>query len=178
MNIRPLTENDCDKYFAHISRHFAESGNGDIIFHPNIDHHLWNLDEKWREDFRKYRNTPAGEVAWQMVWIVEDNATILGHVDLRGPRLRSALHRATLGLGLEREARGKGLGRQLSLLAIEWAKQQAFLDYIDLNVFANNTTALNLYMSLGFVLQGVHCDLFRVGTYSIDDFHMVLKLRP
>ncbi len=80
-----------------------------------------------------------------------------------------------LGMGLEREVRGQGWGRQLLEAAITWARD-AGLAWIDLGVFAHNPRARRLYESVGFETVGVTADRYRVDERSIDDVSMALKL--
>ena len=120
---------------------------------------------------------PLSEALWLRTWGIIDGDMIRGHLDLHGGRLPAELHRATLGLGIERGARGTGLGRALIDVAINWARD-AELAWLDLSVFAHNTRARKLYVSTGFVVVGQVHDQFRVDGARIDDVAMVLRLSP
>jgi ribosomal protein S18 acetylase RimI-like enzyme len=80
-----------------------------------------------------------------------------------------------LGMGVERGARGNGLGRALLAAAIAWART-AELAWLDLGVFAHNERARALYRTVGFVEVGTTRDRFRVDGVVIDDVAMVLAL--
>jgi ribosomal protein S18 acetylase RimI-like enzyme len=56
-------------------------------------------------------------------------------------------------MGLLPEYRGRGLGRQLAVHAIEAARQKG-IERIELEVFASNTPAIALYRALGFATEG------------------------
>ena len=79
-------------------------------------------------------------------------------------------------MGLEIPLRGQGLGKRILDLAINWAKDQDSLSWIELSVFAHNTPARKLYSSVGFSEIAVLEDKLRVGGTSIDDVIMTLKL--
>ena len=62
-------------------------------------------------------------------------------------------HRASFGIGIEKEFWGVGVGRALTLACIECAKQAGYLQ-LELEVVAANTRAIALYKSLGFTEYG------------------------
>ena len=57
--------------------------------------------------------------------------------------------------------RGKGYGKQMLRLAIDYAQQELGAQKITLGVFDNNPSALHCYESVGFVVTGTD-------TYAID----------
>jgi GNAT superfamily N-acetyltransferase len=160
---------------AHIQRHGAESGrDGDLIFRPRSAGE--ELDEPAAiERHRAAWARPLAEPLWLRSWGLVEDGVVLGHLDLHGGRLPAELHRATLGMGLERRARGQGHGRALIETAIAWARAQG-LAWLDLGVFAHNRPARALYASVGFVEVGISRDQFRVDGTSIDDVSMTLRL--
>lgn len=160
---------------AHLRRHAAESGtDGDVIFRPrSVGEELDELGtmERHRMAWVRARSEPH----WLRTWGLVEAGEIRGHVDLNGGRLPAELHRATLGMGVERTVRGRGHGRALLETAIAWARDHD-LAWIDLGVFAHNERARALYASLGFVEVGTTRDQFRVDGTSIDDIAMTLAL--
>ena len=160
---------------AHIQRHGAESGQGgDLIFRPRSSDEA--LDEPAAiERHRTAWGRPLSEPLWLRSWGLLGDGVVLGHLDLHGGRLPAELHRATLGMGLERPARGQGHGRALIETAIAWARDRG-LAWLDLGVFAHNRPARALSASVGFVEVGTTRDQFRVDGTSIDDVSMTLRL--
>jgi RimJ/RimL family protein N-acetyltransferase len=122
-------------------------------------------------------NRPLSELGWQR-WFVavssQDNR-IAGHVDLKGANLRTGLHRCELGIGIERDYRGQGLGRQLMERAIDFARASDSLIWIDLRVFAHNAVARAVYRNLGFFEAGTLVDRFRIDGQVVDDVIMTLR---
>ena len=96
---------------------------------------------------------------------------------VRSARLSSAQHRCQFAIGVERIARGQGLGRRLSMQVISWAKLQPGLEWMDLWVAANNLPAISLYASLGFETLGKVMDQYRLLGQKVDDMHMALRLK-
>ncbi len=160
---------------AHIKRHGAESGQGgDLIFRPRSRGE--EIDELAAiERHRVEWARPLTQPLWLRTWGLMEDGAVLGHLDLHGGRLPAELHRATLGMGLERGARGQGHGRAMIEAAIAWARDRG-LAWLDLGVFAHNKPARALYASVGFVELGTTRDQFRVDGTSIDDVAMTLRL--
>ena len=118
-----------------------------------------------------------GELGWQRWFLaLGPEGRAIGHVELAGASLASALHRCRLGIGVERGYRGQGLGRRLMQHAIAFAAAQPSLSWVDLRVFVHNDRARALYRSLGFQELGLVPDQFRVAGASIDDVRMTLAL--
>jgi len=170
-----LAEVDLPALVAHIARHSAESGrDGDPIFRPRSTDAP--IDELAAIDRHRLGWSQAlDEPYWLRTWGVVVGREIRGHLDLHGGRMPSELHRAMLGMGVERRWRGKGHGRALLAAAIAWARN-AELAWLDLGVFAHNTRARALYRAVGFVEVGTTPDRFRVDDAVIDDVAMALAL--
>jgi len=176
MLIRLATIDDAPAYFDHMRRHFRESGNdGDVYFHPVTEFETWRREEHVARTIEEWNLSPPA-VGWQKVWIAVENGEIVADCLLRSGQLPATSHRAQFAIGIERSARGKGLGRRLSMLALSWAKLEKSLSWVDLWVFAHNTPAIRLYESLGFTKIDTVTDQFRVNGEKIDDTHMTLRL--
>jgi RimJ/RimL family protein N-acetyltransferase len=184
---RPITAaglSDLADFSAHVVRHIAESETkGGIHFSP-----VWDVDRSdvMRETERRWR-TPPHQPGWGRAWLLwthvwndpsEARPQVVGHVELRGGVVPSALHRVELSVGIEAPYRGRGAGGALMRSAIAWTREIASVAFVDLRVFAPNVAARALYRKLGFDEIGVVRDAYRMrdGT-SIDDIFMTLPLR-
>ena len=138
--IRLLGDSDFPALFGHICRHSDESGrNGDVIFRPRSQHEVMDevqIGERHRHAWARDFDEPL----WMRTWAVFVDNAIVGHIDLNGGRLSAELHRATIGMGIERRARRKGYGTQLLETVIAFGRAQK-LAYLDLGVFAHNEPA-------------------------------------
>ena len=102
---------------------------------------------------------------------------VVGHVELRGGRVRAELHRAVLAMGIQRAFTRQGYGPRLIEVAVRWARDEAKLSWIDLGVFSHNEPARKLYSRMGFIELGMQRDAFRIDAgLSVDDIRMTLKL--
>lgn len=171
---RPLVEDDREPFLAHFHRTIDASGNGQPHAGPFIP---GDEDRPQGIDFDTLE-IPVTEKGWQRWWIAEHaEAGIIGHVDLKGPKLKTQLHRCLLGINVEDGHRDVGVGRRLMDVAIAFARAEPTIDYVDLSVFGNNDRARHLYRSLGFVEQGEIPDKFRILDEVITDVNMALDLR-
>ena len=177
-SVRLAQLSDLEAYAAHLIRHRSESGNnGDIIFHPFEDATPKPLAEMRTHKSEKWNLEPT-EVGWERAWVVTDGRDIFGEVKLvHMPATSTCLHRAVLMMGIEKPVRGQGWGTRLVQTAIDWARTQTSLEWIQLFVFAHNEPARRLYKKFGFVETGSTRDAFRVHGNSLDDISMDLKLR-
>jgi len=86
-------------------------------------------------------------------------------------------HTVGVGLYVGKENRGQGVGRKLMEAGIAWANGMPDVDRIELLVMANNTPAVRLYESLGFLCEGVkRCSVKKEFGY-LDVFMMGLLLK-
>lgn len=171
----PLPPGRAAEYVRHMVAADADSGEGGVYFHPygkdeTVDRAvlLERTAQRWR--------TPLGEPGWRRAWGWVRDDRIVGHAELVGGHLLSELHRAHLGMGIEKAFRGQGGGRALLTTLVDWARAEPALSWIDLGVFAGNERARSLYCAFGFVEVARTRDRFRVDGVSIEDISMSLAL--
>jgi RimJ/RimL family protein N-acetyltransferase len=166
---------DPDEYAAHMVEHMAESGRAGSP-HFAISR-AWSREEV-RNSFVARTSKHLDEPLWGRTWFLHDGPRLVGHAELRGGRVSAEMHRATLGMGILRAYTGRGHGRRLLEVLIQWARDEARLSWIDLGVFSGNAPARRLYERMGFVMLGVREDAFHLDAGpAIDDVLMVLRLR-
>jgi ribosomal protein S18 acetylase RimI-like enzyme len=88
-------------------------------------------------------------------------------------------HKGTIwGVYVAPEARGRGIGRMLMEQAIAHAATLSGLEQIYLGVATTNTSARQLYQSLGFEVYGIERHAMKLTGRYIDEELMVLWLTP
>ena len=86
-------------------------------------------------------------------------------------------HVRMLGIGIDREWQGRGVGRQLMARLLDWADNWAGILRVELTVHADNDRAIALYRSMGFNEEGRHRAYALKGGAYVDAFFMA-RLHP
>ncbi|MEG3192920.1 GNAT family N-acetyltransferase [Lysobacter sp. D1-1-M9] len=96
----------------------------------------------------------------------------LGLEVCRSPRRR---HVATLGMGVKASARRLGVGSTLLQAAIDMCERWMQITRIEIEVYTDNTAAIDLYSRHGFVVEGTcRRSAFRDGAYV--DAHLMARV--
>ncbi len=90
---------------------------------------------------------------WPLFYAIE-NERVLGWVDVSPFANPRFAHRGTLGMGLAKDARRKGLGKRLLQKALDHAKGIG-IEKVELTVYPNNQPAKRLYENCGFKESGI-----------------------
>ena len=90
---------------------------------------------------------------------------------------KKTLHRATFGIAMLKSEWGQGLGKKILTELIAFAKQAGY-ELLELEVASANTSAINLYKKLGFVVYGERSQSLKLksGNYY-GELLMVLNLK-
>lgn len=107
--------------------------------------------------------------------VAKEDGKIVGDASLsRLPRRMK--HRGDFGISVVKECWNRGIGSQLLLEIIRFAKQNAF-EGIDLQVRSDNLSAIHLYEKFGFRKIGTHPSFFKIGSEEIAFDYMFLKIQ-
>ncbi|MGM0903165.1 MAG: N-acetyltransferase family protein [Bacillota bacterium] len=103
---------------------------------------------------------------------------LVGTVTLVREKYVKFRHRANIvGMYVDPENRGSGIGRLLLIEAINHAKTIGEIEQLNLSVVTTNEPAKKLYTSLGFEVFGTEKRALKVDERSyLDEHHMVLFL--
>lgn len=93
-----------------------------------------------------------------------DGDALLGLIQLQGGALRRMRHVAKLEILVAEERRGQGIGSELLVDALDWARRSSAVSKIGLNVFAHNERAIALYARHGFEEEGRRLREYRTVT--------------
>lgn len=123
--------------------------NSDII---SLESHL-----KWWEEYCVKNN--------DFIFMIQETESLnrpVGQISLYNIDLKSSeAEYGRLMIG-DNEARGKALARHATEILIAWAFNSLGIERIYLEVFKDNTIALNLYRRCGFITTGDHGRLYRM----------------
>ena len=134
---------------------------------------LWSAD--------RYKDFPAkpeemmeqykGDNMYPLTAVVGE--TIIGHILLRFPSEDKSVLRFGFVI-VDDSKRGKGYGKKLLRLAIDYAKQELGAQNITLGVFCDNHSAIECYKSAGFRIRGE--DAYPIDGEEWKEYEMVLEL--
>lgn len=82
------------------------------------------------------------------------NGQHVGFLMIVGNDAQRAAHRATIDLGLQKDAQGKGIAKALLEKAEDWCKEKG-ISRLEVTVVEENKPARNLYEKAGFQSEGV-----------------------
>jgi ribosomal protein S18 acetylase RimI-like enzyme len=178
LTIRPAGTADMAPFFAYLDDHLRDNGaDGTPLFQP-VAPGQPRLPAGLRIAFIKGIDIPVGQAGWRRLWLaIAPGGDIAGHIDLRGRPEPAATHRAMLGMGVHRVWRRRGLGRRLLATAAGWARAETDIEWIDLEVLADNVPACALYARAGFTTVARVADMLRIADASHDLSYMTFKLR-
>ncbi|MFX0059919.1 MAG: GNAT family N-acetyltransferase [Candidatus Hodarchaeota archaeon] len=80
-------------------------------------------------------------------------------------------HVGTIGTFIRPEFRGKGIGKELTEVTIEFAKEKDYEKFI-VYIRATNISAQNFYRSLGFVTRGILTNQVKINGIYDDEIFM------
>ena len=94
-----------------------------------------------------------------------------------GGRARTR-HAAALGVSVRREAWGRGLGGAMCEALFDWSSRHPFIRRLHLEVRADNTRAIALYLKLGFLVEGTLKGAFSCRGEYLDEYVMARWIEP
>jgi len=182
VNIRPAGAADLPPFFVYLDDHLRDNGrDGAPLFQPPplpAMRAQSQLPPGLKVAFIEGLAIPVGEPGWRRLWLALDaRGSIAGHIDLRARPEPLARHRAMLGMGVHRAYRRRGLGMRLVDTAIDWARSQDGLRWIDLEVLSENRPAVALYLRSGFAMTARVEDMLEIDGVSQDLSYMTCALR-
>lgn len=128
-----------------------------------------------RELWRK-RLAEAPDGLFNLVAVVGDRVVGMLTVETFPNRPRRR-HVGRIGIAVDREFHGKGVGSALMAAGLDLADNWLNLTRLELEVYADNETAIRLYERFGFTYEGtLRQHAFRDGKYV--DSNMMARLRP
>jgi putative acetyltransferase len=126
-----------------------------------------------------WRQRLSGLAAGRHALVAEVDGEVVGQLGLwTHPDQPRRAHVAGIGMGVRDDWQGRGIGGALLRAAIELAEQWLQVTRIEIEVYADNTSAIALYERHGFVREGLHRrHAFRDG-HHVDTFSMARLRDP
>ena len=104
----------------------------------------------------------------------DEEGNVIGHFIIRYPRDDDESSVRFGFVIVDPKLRGKGYGREMLLLGVEYVKETLSANRIDLGVFENNESAKHCYEAVGFKEYNIRdCEL-PVGNWKCIDMEMFI----
>lgn len=105
---------------------------------------------------------------------VDDNGDAVGHFIIRYPRANDDSIVRFGFVILDPSLRGKGFGKEMLRLGIEYVKDNLPVSRIDLGVFENNESARHCYEAVGFTEYATRECEMPIGTWKCTDMELIV----
>lgn len=106
-------------------------------------------------DFDSFRNYVLFYITnpYRIIYIAKFKEKIIGEITMMIHEKKKMKHVAEFGISVLKEFRGIGIGKKLISTAEQWAFEHG-VKRIQLEVMSNNLKAINLYLNLGYKIEG------------------------
>ncbi|MFC4617223.1 GNAT family N-acetyltransferase [Camelliibacillus cellulosilyticus] len=105
------------------------------------------------------------------IFLAKEGVQPVGFATVQGNGRQRTKHRATIAIGLLKAHQKRGVGKQLLLEAVTWASMRN-ISRLECAVMATNKSALWLFSTMGFNVEGIRRNAVVVGEQYIDEFYM------
>lgn len=107
--------------------------------------------------------------------ITEENGEVIGVLTLQRGIYKKNRHTANLGVAVKNGHRHQGLGTEMIMESIRWAREHGIAK-VNLEVFSTNVGAIEAYEKIGFTREGLRRGQFRIEGEYVDDIFMTFDV--
>lgn len=111
------------------------------------------------------------------IFLAKEGVQPVGFANVQGNGRQRTKHRATIAVGLLKTHQKRGVGKQLLLEAVTWASRRN-ISRLECAVMATNKSALWLFSTMGFNVEGIRRNAVVVDDQYIDEFYMAKWIEP
>ncbi|MEF2965329.1 GNAT family N-acetyltransferase [Paenibacillus sp. M1] len=104
-------------------------------------------EREWIESMLNHENS--------LILVAEEGERLVGTLDFHSGQKQRTAHTGSFGMSVRGDYQAGGIGRALLQALIDWAKKRSGIEKINLEVFANNTKAIELYRKTGFTQESL-----------------------
>lgn len=111
----------------------------------------------------EFQQTIEGQQTWikeklankrEIIFIAECNEEVVGWLVFQSTNRKRLAHTGSFGMMVQKEHRGKGIGKRLIEALLTWAVANPKIEKVCLGVFSTNVGAIALYEKMGFIEEG------------------------
>ena len=167
VKIRSAEISDAENLLKTIKKYIADSQ-----FIPKLEEEIkltTEQEEDWINSFIEKENS--------LLLVAEYENEIIGNIDITGNSRIIMEHTGVVGMGMLAEWRNSGLGTELMIHSILWAKENPILELLWLQVYTENELGVNLYRKMNFKENGIIKNFFKRDGKYYDNLTMSLSLK-
>lgn len=142
--VRPAVPEDAEALLEHFHLILTED-----LYNVTTLEEIEETVETERKWIRKHIDHPA-----RIALAAELTGLVAGILHFENGRHKRLEHHGTLHMSVKKQFRAKGIGTALLQSLIDWAKENAIIEKVALEVFATNQPATGFYRKMGFVEEG------------------------
>lgn len=167
LTLRRPAEEDAVSMISYLNQVGGESDN--LLFGENE----FPLTPKEEAAYLKSLETQPGTL--MLMGLIGSDIVSVAQIS-SSPRKRIA-HNAEVALSVKKSHWQKGIGRQMMMELLTFAKHTGTIRTVSLGVKSDNEHAIRLYEQLGFEQVGIHKDFFFIRGEFFDEILMDLKIQ-
>lgn len=126
------------------------------------DSDIWKV----QSDIQKVLNSGNS-----MIFLAEANNQLVGYLDAIGGIYNRSRHVVHISIAILKEFHHLGIGTKLFSELEKWAKLKN-VERLELSVFTYNYPAIELYLKMGFEIEGIKHNSFKAKGKSVNEFLM------
>ncbi|MDQ0258025.1 RimJ/RimL family protein N-acetyltransferase [Evansella vedderi] len=162
MKIREIRTSDADSFLE--VNHQLDNETSFMLYEPG--------ERKTTVEKQKIMLERVSKEKTSNIWVLEnDVGKLVGYLALFGQTLQRNSHSAYIVVGIIEDYQGQGLGKKLFIQMEEWAKEKG-IHRLELTVMKHNYKALQLYLKMGFEIEGVKRDSLKVNGEYVDEYYL------
>lgn len=115
------------------------------------------------------------ELESRMFFVATINDEVIGWVHIHSPELDKLAHTAELTVGVLEEYRSHGIGSHLIERGLEWAGSEGY-EKVYQSAPSTNQTAIEFLQELGWEIEAVREDHYKIDGEYVDEVMMAVKL--
>ncbi len=161
MNIRNIKINDSADFLFLCKKIDEETKN--MIY----SHGERSLTVKQQEE--KIKKILENELS--NIWVAEYSNSLIGYLVAIGNKMSRKKHSIYMAIGVLEEFNNKGVGNELMINLINWAKDNS-IHRIELTVRVTNSNAIHLYKKFGFIEEGIKKHSMFIDSKYEDELYM------
>ncbi|MBU9720779.1 MULTISPECIES: GNAT family N-acetyltransferase [Bacillaceae] len=169
MGIRKIKVQDAEAFLSLNKQ--LDNETSFMLFEPGERQTTVKQQETMIKKIRGKENSEIFVVELDKTDLENTQPNLIGFLAFFGGQLNRNRHSGYLVIGVLEEFRGRGYGKRLFQTLEHWALEKE-IHRVELTVMKHNVNALNLYLNMGFEIEGVKRNSLKVNGVYVDEYYL------